>query len=136
MFLVPTGNCIAVTSIRKPTDFSEIFRLTIPAHKDLLEFLRLVRRKFKYLDVESISRLDLVNACFKKMQMVMKRDSNDQWPKTAKDMMSLRMVQAPSIQKLIGNATVDERSLMLKNVKRFMMSKLLGCWSGRYAVKI
>lgn len=89
----------------------------------LKNFMKDLRREFKYLPPRVILAHGMVNVCLDELGYVV-----DPKSEIAKQLAALgsRIALTPLVQKLMSLAMVDERSSILKRVRQCLLGKLSG----------
>jgi hypothetical protein len=80
-------------------------------------FMTRMRRNYKYMSIANIIRDNLINLCLRKMHITVDAATYDERT------LYKRIEYTPTIMALLKTSMVDERSLLLKNIKRELRSK-------------
>jgi hypothetical protein len=86
-------------------------------------FMTKMRRYYKYMSIANIINDDLINLCLKNMHVTMEEGLGGKLEPYNMAILYKRIEYTPTIMALLKTSMVDERSLLLKNIKRELRSK-------------
>jgi hypothetical protein len=86
------------------------------------KMLRCIRRNYKYVDAAMIRENSLLETLLNALGLEIKQRKDGKWMKEVFQLGMTRLALTPGVTKMLHLAMIDERSVILKSMKRQLRS--------------
>jgi hypothetical protein len=112
------------SKFKKESDFKKRYGDVVSGKGliDMRKMLRCIRRNYKYVDAAMIRENSLLETLLNALGLEIKQRKDGKWMKEVFQLGMTRLALTPGVTKMLHLAMIDERSVILKSMKRQLRS--------------